>query len=109
MGAFSGNGCDPPARFFEVFPSVRLGVRTLRGSCSHRIQRLFSAGEGPIAASVAEGYLATMNLLVVALVLLLLFVGCFYFAGFVIGGEAIGLILLMGVIIYWVGGSHAKA
>ena len=69
----------------------------------------FLEGEGPIAALVAEGYLAPMNLLVIALVLLLLFAGCFYFPGLVIGGEVMGLVLLMGVIIYLVGGSHAKA
>jgi len=41
----------------------------------------FLEGEGPIAALVAEGYLAPMNLLVIALVLLLLFAGCFTLLG----------------------------
>jgi hypothetical protein len=50
-----------------------------------------------------------MKLLVFLLLPLLLFGGCFYFAGLVIGGQVIGLILLMGAIIYLVGGSQAKA
>jgi hypothetical protein len=42
-----------------------------------------------------------MNLVVLTIVLLLLFgVDCLYFAGLFIGGEVIGLILLMGLIIY---------
>jgi hypothetical protein len=50
-----------------------------------------------------------MNLLVLTLVLLLFFgVDCLYFAGLVIGGEVIGLILLMGFIIYLVDRCHAK-
>jgi hypothetical protein len=48
-----------------------------------------------------------MNLLVLTLVLLFLFgADCFYFAGLVIGGEVIGVILLMSVIIYLVGRFH---
>jgi hypothetical protein len=50
-----------------------------------------------------------MNLLSLTLVLLLLFgVDCFYFAGVVIGGEVIGMILLMGFIIYLVDRHRAK-
>jgi hypothetical protein len=62
-----------------------------------------------MAEPAVKGYPATMNLLIFTLVLLLLLCGSFYFAGLVIGGEVVGLILLMGVIIYWVGGSRAKA
>jgi hypothetical protein len=50
-----------------------------------------------------------MNLLFFTLGLLLLFGGGgFYLAGPAIGGEVVGMILLIGVIIYWVGGFRPK-
>jgi hypothetical protein len=50
-----------------------------------------------------------MNLLIWGFVLLLVFGGGgIYLAGPAIGGEAIGLILLMSLTIYWVGGFRAK-
>ena len=51
-----------------------------------------------------------MNLLLVLLVLLLLFGGGgFYFGGPIIGGSGIGLILLICLIVYIMGGFRAKA
>lgn len=51
-----------------------------------------------------------MNLLILTLVLLLLFgVDCFFFAGLVIGGEVIGVMLVISMIIYFMGRFHAKA
>ena len=51
-----------------------------------------------------------MNLLILTLALLLLCGGgSFYIAGPAIAGEVSGLILLMGGIIYWVGGFRTKA
>ena len=63
-----------------------------------------------MAGVAAECYAATMNLLVLTLVLLLLFgAGGFYLGGPVIGAEGIGLGMLIGAIIYWMGGFRAKA
>jgi hypothetical protein len=69
----------------------------------------FLEGEGPMAARPAACYPVGMKLLIFTLVLLLLFCGCFFLAGLLIGGEVLGLILLMGAIIYWTGESRAKA
>jgi hypothetical protein len=63
-----------------------------------------------MAGLADECYTATMNLLVITLFVLVLFGGGgFYLAGPAIGGEVIGVILLMGGIIYWVGGFRSKA
>jgi hypothetical protein len=50
-----------------------------------------------------------MNLLLVLLVLLLLFGGGgFYFGGPIIGGSGIGLLLVIGLVIYFMGGFRTK-
>ena len=55
-------------------------------------------------------YRAAMNLIIVLLVLILLFGGGgFYFGGPVIGGSGIGLLLLIGLIIYVLGGFRTKS
>jgi hypothetical protein len=58
----------------------------------------------------AAGYLAVMNLLILVLVLFLLFGGGgFYFGGPIIGGSGLGLVLLICLVIYLMGGFRAKA
>ncbi len=62
-----------------------------------------------MAGLAAECYLVVVNLLVLLFVVLLSFGGFgFYLAGPAIGGEVVGVILLMGGIIYWVGGFRSK-
>jgi hypothetical protein len=62
-----------------------------------------------MAGLAAECYPGTMNLLVLSLILLFSFGGfSLYLAGPAIGGEVVGVILLMGGIIYWVGGFRSK-
>jgi hypothetical protein len=59
---------------------------------------------------IAAGYLAVMNLLILVLVLFLLFGGGgFYFGGPIIGGSGLGLVLLICLVIYLMGGFRAKA
>jgi hypothetical protein len=66
-------------------------------------------GEDPIGTTAAAGYLAPMNILLVLLVLLLLFGGGgFYFGGPIIGGTGIGLILLVCLVIYMIGGFRSS-
>ncbi len=49
-----------------------------------------------------------MKLILIVLVLMLLFGGGgFYFGGPAIGGSGLGLVLLIGLIIYFVGGSRS--
>jgi len=58
----------------------------------------------------AAGYLAVINLLILVLVLFLLFGGGgFYFGGPIIGGSGLGLVLLICLVIYLMGGFRAKA
>lgn len=67
-------------------------------------------GEGPIPQVATECYLAVMNLLLLVIVLLLLFGGGgFYFGGPVIGGGGLGLVLLICLIVYLVGGFRTRA
>ena len=67
-------------------------------------------GKGPIGGMAAAWYLATMNLIVLVLILFLLFGGGgFYFGGPIIGGSGLGLVLLICLIIYFMGGFRAKA
>jgi hypothetical protein len=72
--------------------------------------RQFLVGKGPIPGVAAECYLAPMNLLLLLLVLLLLFGGGgFYFGGPVIGGSGLGLVVLICLIVYFMGGFRSKA
>src|SRR5271165_6747717 len=66
-------------------------------------------GEDPIESAPVECYHAAMNLLLLIIVLLLLFGGGgFYFGGPVIGGGGVGLILLICLIVFLMGGFRAK-
>jgi hypothetical protein len=69
----------------------------------------FLVGKGPIVAVAAECYFATMGLILLILVLVILFGGGgFYFGGPVIGGGGLGLVLLICLIIYFVGGFRSR-
>jgi hypothetical protein len=62
-------------------------------------------GRRPHRNHAAVCYLAAMNILLLMVVLLLLFGGGgFYFGGPVIGGSGLGLILLICLVIYFMGG-----
>jgi hypothetical protein len=57
-----------------------------------------------------EHYLAGMNILLLMVVLLLLFGGGgFYFGGPVIGGSGLGLVLLICLVAYLLGGFRTKS
>jgi hypothetical protein len=62
-------------------------------------------GECPIGQVLPGCYLLSMNPLLLILILLLLFGGGgFYFGGPVVGGSGLGLILLIALVIYLMGG-----
>jgi hypothetical protein len=62
-------------------------------------------GEDPIGNRAAACYFVGMNILLLIVVLLLLFGGGgFYLGGPVIGGSGLGLILLICLIVYVMGG-----
>jgi hypothetical protein len=68
------------------------------------------AGKGPIEADTAAGYLAPMNPILLILLLVLLFGGGgFYFGGPMIGGGGLGLILVICLIVYLMGGWRTKS
>jgi hypothetical protein len=67
-------------------------------------------GQGPIVVVVAECYLTLMNTLLLVIVLLLLFGGGgFYIGGPAIGGGGLGLVLLICLIVFFMGGFSRKA
>jgi hypothetical protein len=62
-------------------------------------------GDDPIGTVAKGGYLTVMNILLILVVLLLLFGGGgFYFGGPVIGGSGLGLVLLICLVIFFMGG-----
>ena len=66
-------------------------------------------GEDPIATVRRGYYLADMNLLLLVVVLLLLFGGGgFYFGGPAIGGSGLGLVLLICLIVFLMGGFRTR-
>jgi len=68
-----------------------------------------SVGERPIVGSLAGDYLAAMNSLLLIVILLLLFGGGgFYFGGPVIGGSGLGLILLICLVVFLMGGFRTR-
>jgi hypothetical protein len=65
----------------------------------------FPWGEDPIGTVDRRCYLSAMNTLLLIVVLLLLFGGGgFYFGGPVIGGSGLGLILMVCLIVWIMGG-----
>ena len=62
-------------------------------------------GKRPHGNRAAVGYLAGMNILLLMVVLLLLFGGGgFYFGGPVIGGSGLGLLLMICLVVFLLGG-----
>jgi len=67
-------------------------------------------GCSPHGKEPAVCYFANMNILLLMVVLLLLFGGGgFYFGGPVIGGSGLGLVLLICLIVYLVGGFRPRS
>ena len=72
--------------------------------------REFWVGKDPMVAVAAMRYRKAMKLLLLVIVLLLLFGGGgFYFGGPVIGGGGLGLVLVICLIVYFLGGFRSKA
>ena len=68
-----------------------------------------SVGEGPIEPQALTGYYIRMNPLLLIIVLILLFGGGgFYLGGPVYGGSGVGLILLVCLIVYLMGGFRSR-
>ena len=66
-------------------------------------------GERPDSNRVTMDYLVSMNILLLMVVLLLLFGGGgFYFGGPVIGGSGLGLVLLICLAVYFMGGFRPR-
>jgi hypothetical protein len=66
-------------------------------------------GKHPIPDSAAPWYILPMNLVLLVIVLLLVFGGGgFYLGGPAIGGGGVGLILLVCLVIFLMGGFRAK-
>ena len=66
-------------------------------------------GEDLIGAVETVDYLSTMNPLLLILVLLLVFGGGgFYFGGPAVGGGGLGLILVICLVIYFLGGFRPR-
>lgn len=64
----------------------------------------------PVVVLVNATYSEDMNLVVILLLLLLLLGGGgFYFGGPAIGGGGVGLILVIGLVIYFLGGFRTKS
>jgi hypothetical protein len=76
---------------------------------SRKLEANPSVGWRPHSNLGVECYFTVMNLIIILLVLLLLFGGGgFYFGGPAIGGGGIGLILVICLIIYFMGGFRTK-
>ncbi len=84
----------------------------LPGILSERVRALGTPktwGEGPIEHVRLPWYRDTMNLIVLIIVLMLLFGGGgFYIGGPAFGGGGLGLVLLICLIIYLMGGFRTK-
>ena len=70
---------------------------------------MFAVGLGPMVRIVAAGYLAVMNLLLVLVLFLLMFGGGgYYYGGPVYGGSGLGLVLVVCLVVYFLGGFRSK-
>jgi hypothetical protein len=108
------------ARCASVAPKGSLMEASLRDDASHRHLRAarfvrrpdgihFMVGKDPMATVAARGYLPHMGLFLLIIVLLLLFGGGgFYIGGPAVGGGGLGLILLICLIVFLMGGFRSK-
>ena len=81
--------------------NAKHGARIFKGTQTI----LCSMGRRPHSNRGAKCYLAGMNILLLMVILLLLFGGGgFYFGGPVIGGSGLGLVLLICLIVFIMGG-----
>ena len=109
-------GCNPTCLVVQTIAEREFRVRTVsQNTCSPDAGSgtgeggVMGWGEDPIGTVAAVGYHAAMNLLLLILVLLLLFGGGgFYFGGPVVGGGGIGLILLICLIVFLMGGFRTR-
>ena len=84
--------------------------RPSRDECFPLRPRVCRMGERPDSNHATMDYLVGMNILLLMLVLLLLFGGGgFYFGGPVIGGSGLGLVLLVCLIVYFMGGFRPRS
>lgn len=107
--------CTPPAAGLQ---RLIFAVQPTQSSISILPRRFYPIsfrpygvvwGEDPIVIVTAVHYRGGMNLLIVLVLCLLLFGGGgLYFGGPFIGGGGIGLILLICLIIYCMGGFRTK-
>jgi hypothetical protein len=66
-------------------------------------------GQRPMGMGEVVCYVSAMNLILLVVVLLLLFGGGgFYFGGPAIGGGGLGLVLLICLVIFFMGGFRSK-
>lgn len=104
--------CKKP-RCFRLLQSVSR-MRFLRGNQPAIVfqdgsWKIPYGGENPMVAGSTDGYVLSMNPLLLIIILLLLFGGGgFYMGGPVYGGGGIGLILLICLIIYLLGGLRSR-
>ena len=96
-------------RGVSVFPTCPRPVDALRSHGPGFVRPSRSVGEGPIAATGPARYRAAMNPLLLIVILLLLFGGGGYYAGGpAYGGGGLGLIVLICLVIYLLGGLRTK-
>jgi hypothetical protein len=101
--------CRIEKMFDETGPgSAWAGFLLFCGLAERR--NLVGAGKGPMEAVAASDYRVPMNPILLILLLVLLFGGGgFYFGGPMIGGGGLGLILVICLIVYLMGGWRTKS
>jgi hypothetical protein len=91
-----------PQAFFGDCRQVLIAAKNIPGVPNRPMTK---AGLYPMGNPAMAGYLAAMNILLLVVVLLLLFGGGgFYFGGPVIGGSGLGLLLLICLVVFLMGG-----
>ena len=95
---------------FAFAPRYNIGPAQRVLSIRREMIVVSAMGKRPHSNLAAVCYLGGMNLLLLVVVLLLLFGGGgFYFGGPVIGGSGLGLVLLICLIVFLMGGFRQKS
>ena len=90
--------------------NCRAGSPAGRGAQDCSTPACSALGECPIGIVAAVRYGAAMNLILLVVVLILLFGGGgFYVGGPIVGGSGLGLVLLICLVIFLMGGFRKKA